>query len=248
MQRPKFHMSVIWKSAIALVVLAIAIVCTSYSCTKYSEAMAALNKNADYVESKTLNNAASDISSASSELDYSPERVWQESYTTCNARDEEGDCTSRSTHWRTRRTPEDCPDPSDTKSYIARAVNSLEMTGGSGEKGLNNENKASIETILAVSASLPDGHELCYIDRYHASESTFAPQRHKLALVTSILSEHADERYAKVPSDLKKKRNWSVFGLVMSTLGILGSFGFGIYSLTGYADGTSTHRTSRGLQ
>jgi hypothetical protein len=210
--------------------------------------MAALNKNADYVESKTLDSAASDISSASSELEYSPERVWQESYTTCDARDEEGDCTSRSTHWRTRRTPEDCPDPSDTKSYIARAENALELTGGSEEGGINNENKASIETILAVSSALPDGHELCYIDRYHASESTFAPQRHKLELVVSILSEHSAEHYAKVPSDLKKKRNWSIFGLVISSLGILGSLGLGAYFVTGYADGTSTRWTSRGFQ
>jgi hypothetical protein len=212
---------------VSTVVLATSIFFVTRSCDKYTEAMAALNANPDYVESITLDNARGHVYSASSELEYTPERVWHESYETCNHRDEDGTCTSHSTHYRTRRTPENCPDPSDAKSHIANANNLLEMTGGSGEKGINNENKPIIERIKEVSSEIPDGHELCYINGYHASESTFSQQRSALNLAGKIIDEHSDEHYAKVPEDLKSNRNWSIFGIIASILGIAGSVVFG---------------------
>jgi len=212
---------------ISIVVLATSIFFVACSCDKCIEAMAALNANPDYLESITLDKAKSNIYSASSELEYTPERVRHESHTTCNHRDEDGVCTSHSTYHDTHRTPEDCPDPSDAKGYIANATNLLEMTGGSGEKGINNENKSIIERIKRVSSEIPDEHELCYVDGYHASESTFSQQRSSLNLAERIVDEHSDEHYAKVPEDLKSKRNWSIFGLVASILGIAGSIIFG---------------------
>lgn len=212
---------------ISIIVLATSIFFVSRSCNRYSEAMAALNANPDYLEYVALDDASSYINGAEDELEYTPERVWHDSHTRCNHRDEDGHCTSHSTYWETHRTPEDCPDPSHAKSGISKAINKLKLVGG-GEEGINRENEWWIKVLTSISNDIfPNGIEVCYINGYHVSESTFYSQRSSLNDIERSTYSHGDEHYAKVPEDLKSKRNWSIFGIIISILGIVSSIGFG---------------------
>jgi hypothetical protein len=208
------------KLIIALVVGVISIVFTIYSCSKYQEAMSELNKNPDYIESEILDDASDNISSASSELEYIPERIWTESHRICTHTDEDGFCTSHSTYFDTHRRPEDCPDIYDAKKYIKNAISLLEKTGGI-EYGINDENAAPINKLRNVSSPLPDGNELCFYRDYHVSESTFARERNILESIDADIEAHEASHYELVPSDLKSKRNWSIFGLIVSIVGIV---------------------------
>lgn len=225
------------KMGLAAVALAGTIWGTAHSCGKHSDAMKALNANPDYIESEILEDAAANLSSASSELEYEPERVWQELYTVCDSHDEDGNCTSTSIHWRTRRIPENCPDPSDAKRYISKAMSLLQMTGGS-EVGANPENAGLIGAVNEIYRSLPNGNELCYIDGYHATESTFAGQMGLLNSAASEVNAHSKAHDAKVPPGLKSDRNWSIFGIIASILGIVGSGAFGGYTVYKHKEDT----------
>ena len=71
------------KIGLAALALAGSIYGTVHSAGKYSDAMHALNNNPDYVQSEILEDAADNLSSASSQLEYSPERVWTDMHTRC---------------------------------------------------------------------------------------------------------------------------------------------------------------------
>ena len=200
---------------------------TVHSVGKHSDAMDALNNNPDYVESETLEDAADNLSSASSELEYEPERIWTDSHTRCVAHDEDGNCTDTEIYIETHRTPEDCPDPSNAKSYINNAISLLQRTGA--EQGNNPENNGLEGALAELSNSLPNGNELCSINGYHACESTFANQRGILNSAASEVNAHSKRHYAKVPPGLKSDRNWSIFGIIASILGILGTGAIGGY-------------------
>lgn len=217
------------KMGLAAAALATSIGFTVHSCSSYSDAVDALNANPDYVESKTLDDVAGNLSSASSQLDYSPETVTLVPYEVCDAEDEEGDCISWTTHWNKDITPEDCPDSSDAKEYINNAISELEKTGA--EVGPNPEN-AGLEGVLKeLSRSLPDGNDLCYIGNNHVDGSTFENQRSMLESAENEVNAHSKAHDAKVPPGLKSDRNWGIFGIIASIIGILGSGAFGTYTV-----------------
>lgn len=218
------------KMGLAAAGLATSIGFTVHSAHSYSGAMKALNANPDYIQSEILEDAADNLSSASSELEYEPERVWRDSHDICISRDEDGFCTASSTYWETHRSPEDCPDPSDAKSYISNAISLLQRTGGA-EVGTNSENAGLIGAVNELYRSLPNGNELCYINGYHASESTFANQMGILNSAANEVNAHSEQHYSKVPSNLKSDRNWSIFGIIASIVGILGSGALGTYTV-----------------
>ncbi|MFA5888402.1 MAG: hypothetical protein WC852_06860 [Candidatus Nanoarchaeia archaeon] len=224
------------KMGIAAAALAASIGFTAHSAKSYSSAMDALNANPDYVESETLEDVTSNLSSASSELKYTPEKVWRDSYETCDEYDEEGDCISWSTHWETHRIPEDCPDPSDAKNYIQNAISGLENTGA--EVGPNPDNAGLEGALKNLYISLPEGNEMCNYhfpnapknEFVHASK-LFKNERDTLDFAAADVNAHSKQHYAKVPPNLKSDRNWSLFGIIASIFGILGSGAFGAYSV-----------------
>ena len=195
---------------LACIGLIIGIVLTVINFKDMQKAESILMKNSDYVEATNLNDAVSELRSASSNLTY--EDSWiQNQITIVNGIS----TVTLVTH------PAEYPDPKYAKEYISRALKRIANW------------RLIVNRVSSINESLPNQNNLKNHKGVRVNNSTFQSQRSILRDSAEELKKLADDYMNNVPEKLRRKKEKSTGFFILSLLLSLGSGVFGFFRFPG---------------